>query len=346
VLSQNISFQNKRVLVCPLDWGLGHTARCIPILKLLQKQNNTVVVACDQKQKAFLSREVDGLEFVDLFGYNVRYSRSLPLWFVMMLQFSRLRSVVRRENKWLEGFLKENKIDIVISDNRFGLYNKNVETVFITHQLFIKAPFLSGWINSINHKFIKKSDHCWVPDFEDKNISLACELSHGEGIFTNTSFIGPLSRFTKEETTIEKIYDVLILLSGIEPQRSLLEEKLVGVFTNTKLKVVLVRGAETPRINSYPENFIVKNIATTKELHGSLCSSKNIICRSGYSTLMDLHALGLEALLIPTPGQTEQEYLAEYWNKKFGFKILNQNSIAKEAVLKLIQAQEIPQPQI
>jgi uncharacterized protein (TIGR00661 family) len=339
VLSQKISFQNKRILVCPLDWGLGHTARCIPILKLLQKQNNTVIVACDQKQKLFLLQEVDGLEFVDLFGYDVTYSKSLPLWLAVMFQFSRLRSVVRRENKWLEDFLKKNKIDIVISDNRFGLYNKRVETVFITHQVFIKAPFLSVWLNSINHNFIKKFDHCWIPDFEEKNISLAGELAHGEIIFTNTSFIGPLSRFTKKETTTEKVYDLLILLSGVEPQRSLLEEKLIAALTNTKLKVVLVRGTETTGVNICPENFTIKNIATTKELQELFSASKKVICRSGYSTLMDLHALELKALLIPTPGQTEQEYLAMYWNEKFGFQNLKQNSITKEVVLKLLSAE-------
>lgn len=337
MLSQKISFQNKKILLCPLDWGLGHTARCIPVIKLLLEQGNKVIVACNKKQKSFLlSEEVPGLVFVDLFGYNVHYSKFLPLWLMILFQFPRLYFVVRKENKWLQKFLKENEIDVVISDNRFGLYNKKVESIFITHQVFVKAPFLSGIINYINHAFIKEFNHCWVADFEDKNTSLAGDLSHGTSVFKNTRFIGPLSRFQTKENTGKEKFDVLILLSGLEPQRSLLEEKLVETFEKAKLKAVLVRGTEMIYKKLWPENFIVKNMASSKELQELLLSSENIICRSGYSTLMDLHALGLKALLIPTPGQTEQEYLADYWNKKFGFSVLKQKDITQESVLSLI----------
>jgi len=349
VLSPKNFFQNKRVLVCPLDWGLGHAARCVPLIKLLQEQNNKVIVACNEKQKSFLLNEVTGVEFVDLFGYDVRYSKAFPLWIKILFQLPGLCLVIRKENAWFKNFLKSTKIDVVLSDNRFGLYNKNVESIFITHQVFIKVPLLSGLINYINHSFIKKFNQCWVPDFEEKQKSLSGELSQGVTVNKNTVFIGPLSRFKKKENTRVKIFDVLILLSGVEPQRSLLEEKLVEVFTpntrgsfgeNTALKVALVRGTSSIPKNPFPENFTTTNIAATKQLEELLFASQNIICRSGYSTLMDLHTLGLNALLIPTPGQTEQEYLAEYWNKKFGFKILAQNKITQPAILNLLVLQE------
>lgn len=336
MLSEKISFQNKRILVCPLDWGLGHAARCIPLIKYLQEQNNKVIIACNEKQKTFLRNEIEGVEFVDLFGYEVNYSNLFPLGIKILFQFPKLCLVVRKENVWLTDFLKSVKIDVVISDNRFGLYNKNIESVFITHQVFVKAPFLSGIANYINHLFIKKFNQCWVPDFEEKEKSLSGELSQGKVVNKNTVFIGPLSRFTKKESAAVKFFDVLLLLSGVEPQRSLLEKKLVAVFTNTKVKIALVRGTNIKQSKSFPENFTVTNVATTQQLETLFYSSEKIICRSGYSTLMDLYALGLNALLVPTPGQTEQEYLAEYWNKKFGFKTLSQNEISEASVLNLL----------
>jgi predicted glycosyltransferase len=336
VLSQKISFKNKRVLVAPLDWGLGHTARCIPILKLLLEQNNRVTVACTERQKAFLLNEISGLEFVDLFGYDVRYSKVFPLWMMLMFQFIRLSLVIKKENKWLENYLKGHETDVVISDNRFGFYNKEVESIFITHQVFIKAPFLNGWLNSINHKFISKFNQCWIADLEETDLSLAGELSHGKELSENACYIGPLSRFTKKELLPSKTIDVLILLSGVEPQRTLLEEKLTAALRNSKLNIVLVRGTEMRSAKTYAENILVKNIAITEELQELFYSSRNIICRSGYSTLMDLHTLGLKAILIPTPGQTEQEYLADHWKEKFRFKILQQKKISEEAVLNLI----------
>ena len=346
MFSEKISFQNKRILVCPLDWGLGHAARCVPLIKYLQSQNNSIIIACNDKQKTFLQNEVSNVEYVDLFGYEVRYSQSLPLWLKMFFQFPRLSRVIRKENEWLDSFIKSNKIDVVISDNRFGLFNENLESVFITHQVYVKAPFLSERINYINHAFIKKFNQVWIPDFEEKQKSLSGALSQGKPVNKNTFFIGPLSRFTKKEATSPKMFDVLILLSGVEPQRTLLEEKLVDVFSKTNLKIALVRGSSSLSEKFFSKNFRVTDIASTKQLEELFLSSQNIICRSGYSTLMDLHRLGLKAILIPTPGQTEQEYLAEYWKGKFGFATLKQNEITETKLTGLLTKKEIPATQI
>jgi UDP:flavonoid glycosyltransferase YjiC (YdhE family) len=340
VLKAIITYSDKRILVCPLDWGLGHASRCVPLIKQLQLQNNKVIIACTDWQKKFLQNEITGVEFTELFGYNVKYSEKLSLGLKILLQFPRLSSLVRKEHYWLEEFLKNNQVDVVISDNRFGLYNKKAECVFMTHQLFVPAPFLPGLVNKMNFYFIKKFDACWVPDFEEKEKSLSGKLSHGGQKLKNIKFIGPLSRFEKKNPAIENKFDVLILLSGIEPQRALLEEKLTKVFSGTNYRVVLVRGSEIKTGKQFSGNFLVYERVNTKELEELLLSSQKIVCRSGYSTLMDLHAMGLKALLIPTPGQTEQEYLAEYWNKKFGFKFIAQNKISKEAVISLLDLKE------
>jgi UDP-N-acetylglucosamine:LPS N-acetylglucosamine transferase len=152
----------------------------------------------------------------------------------------------------------------------------------------------------------------------------------------NVEFINPLSRFEKIESH-QKKYDVLILLSGPEPQRTLLEEKLMVVFLNTNYTIALVRGSQTKIERNIPSNINMIDIASSGQLQELFNSSHKIICRSGYSTLMDLYALGLKALLIPTPGQTEQEYLAGYWQKKFGYNSLEQNEVSKERIESFIK---------
>ncbi|MGZ3866630.1 MAG: glycosyltransferase [Bacteroidia bacterium] len=338
MLSQKIPFKNKRVLVCPLDWGLGHTSRCVPIIKALQAAGNTVIIGCNAFQKGFLTNEITNVEFVDLFGYEVKYSEKSPLWLSLLFQFGRLRSVIKKEHEWLKTFLNKNKVDVVVSDNRFGLYSDKVETVFLTHQVFIKAPFLGWYINRINRCYIKKFRIVWIADNNQEKGSLAGKLSHGAHFHPKVKYIGPLSRFTKKEAVSEKTIDVLLVLSGVEPQRTILEEKSVLALQNSNLKVCVVRGTSENTKVSYPANFIVKNIVQTSGLESLFLSAKKIICRSGYSSLMDLHALDLKAVLIPTPGQTEQEYLAKYWKENFGFATLNQKEVNEENLLKAISA--------
>ncbi|MEO8762451.1 MAG: glycosyltransferase [Bacteroidia bacterium] len=326
-----LNLSNKKVLLAPLDWGLGHAARCVPLIKQLQQQNNTLVIACTKTQKTFLQNEINNVTYVDLFGYDVRYASVLPLWMKICFQMPRLGLVVRKENKWLANYLHANKTDVVVSDNRFGFYNKSVESIFITHQLNIQTPVLKKVVNDINKYFIKKFNAVWIPDYAEKEKRLSGELSTPKKTIENTAFIGVLSRFKKVES-IEKKHDVLILLSGPEPQRTLLEEKLISVFTNSTYKIALVRGNSIPLKNKLPVNFSVINVASSNQLQELFNSSKKIICRSGYSTLMDLHAQNLTALLIPTPGQTEQEYLAHYWQQKFNCIFLEQKNITIENI--------------
>jgi len=342
-LKANIPYSNKRILVCPLDWGLGHAARCVPLIKQLQAQNNSVVVACNTWQKDFLENEIAEVEFTPLFGYEVKYSEKISLGLKLLSQFPRLSLLVKKENSWLAGFLKENKFDVVISDNRFGLHNKQVESVFMTHQLFVIAPFLNRIANKLNASFIKNFDACWVPDLEDKKSSLSGALSHGRTLPANVKYMGPLSRFEKKDCSPKK-NSLLILLSGVEPQRTLLEEKLVLALAENNHKITLVRGTNKKTTRRFPENFDVLDLVNSKQLEEFLLSHQKIICRSGYSTLMDLHALRLKALLIPTPGQTEQEYLAAYWHKTFGFHFLPQSKISKKDIAEWLAAAKDPEP--
>jgi UDP:flavonoid glycosyltransferase YjiC (YdhE family) len=335
-LIPQIPYHNKRILVCPLDWGLGHAARCVPLIRQLQAQQNYIVAGCTGWQRSFLESELSNVAYTELFGYNVTYSKYTPLALKMLWQFPRLSYIARKEHNWLEEFVTENKIDVVISDNRYGLYTDKAESVFITHQLRIPSPLLNETVNKLNWSFIRKFGHCWVPDFAKEESSLAGMLSHGETPVRAT-YIGPLSRFARPAIVPPAEIDVLLLLSGVEPQRSLLEEKLCEALQDCALNICLVRGTSAPMPRPAPAHFKVIDVCPAAELQERLLRSRSIICRAGYSTLMDLHALGLKAILVPTPGQAEQEYLSDLWERKHGCKVMPQKTVSRSTILAALE---------
>lgn len=244
------------------------------------------------------------------------------------MQWSSIKSVVEEEKKLLHTLIDEYKIDLVISDNRFGLNSKKVVCIFITHQLNVVAPFFAAWPNNVNRKHIHNFNNVWVPDYADEQKRLSGSLSDSSKIKIPVEYIGPLSLL--EHVAIEspsETKDYLILLSGIEPQRSLVEARLIEQFDRPDKKTVLVRGTKKgPALNC--RHIEVIDFIAGAELKKRILSADTVVCRSGYSSLMDLHLLGKKKLiLIPTPGQTEQEYLARLWQDKFGAVNLHQNKI-------------------
>lgn len=330
-------FNKKRVLVAPLDWGLGHATRCIPVINRLLLSGCTVLVAAEGSIKSLLQREFPQLEFLPLKGYNISYSRKkwwLPV--KMLLQMPNIFRSIRHENKWLKQTVAENKIDIVISDNRFGLYCSGAYCIYITHQQLIKTgnKHTEQRLQKLHYRYINRYNECWVPDNEKENI-LAGELSHSLRMpKIKTTYIGPLSRFEKREE--EKIYDLLIMLSGPEPQRSLLEEKLLQQLKNYSGYVLMVRGkpGDASFITAPHEKIKIENHLPSTELNKAMNQSCLVICRSGYSSIMDLAALQQRAILIPTPGQTEQEYLAKWLMEKKMFYAVEQKDFLLEDALK------------
>lgn len=309
----------KTILIAPLDWGLGHTTRCIAIIKTLQQQNYFVIVAATPKQQIVLQQEFANLQYIDLFGYNIKYSKnSTFLAAKIVAQIPKIVKCIYKEHKWLNQLLQQQKIDIVISDNRYGLYNKNVHCIFMTHQLEIQTgnSFLNRIAQKINYHFINKYNMCWVPDINSKN-NIAGVLSAPTVVpKTTTHYVGVLSRFDKNTTTnIE--YDICIMLSGVEPQRTILENKIVEQLHNfNNKKILLLRGLPNVATQLKIENIVVKNHLQGKELQQAINSSQLIIARSGYTTIMEILALQKPLIVIPTPKQTEQEYLAKYLNNK------------------------------
>ncbi|HEV2830549.1 MAG TPA: glycosyl transferase family 28, partial [Hanamia sp.] len=185
-----------RILICPLDWGLGHATRCIPIIKELIARNCEVIIAADTLTFSLLKEEFPSIVFLRKKGYEMKYSRSKNgLWIKVLLQLPKIILKINQENRWLKKTIDQYKPDAIISDNRFGMYSKKVPCIYITHQLFIKTgkPFTERVAQKIHHFFIKKYTQCWVPDFKENG--LAGKLSHPGKIPSNVIYIGALSRF-------------------------------------------------------------------------------------------------------------------------------------------------------
>ena len=373
--------EKKKIIVAPLNWGLGHAARCIPIINALLENGYEVIIASDGGALTLLQKEFPALESLELPAYNIHYAGKNLALSVALQSFKILFAVVREyfflkkflkntsrknnsgknnlnnkflnaEKKNLENVESSSIIDhrsssniyAIISDNRLGFFNCVAEkNIFITHQYNIKTPYrsLDIFINIFNRFFINRFDACWIPDVEGVP-NLAGSLSHGALIKKNTThYIGTLTRM--KNFNAPKIYAVTAVLSGPEPQRTELEKIMLNAFQKYSLahpekKLCIVRGTGSDvgfPISDVGKSIEVKHLLTTGELNEVLMQSELLIARSGYSTIMDLTALKIPSILIPTPGQTEQEYLADKLLKENIFYAVAQDAFDLEKDLPL-----------
>jgi UDP-N-acetylglucosamine transferase subunit ALG13 len=318
-----ILLRNFRILVAPLDWGLGHTTRCIPIIKELLAQNCEVLAAGDHQQERLLRTEFAGLPFLPLTGYGIQYSRK-NLTLKLISQIPKIIFRIRQEHSWLRRAVAANNIDAVISDNRFGLYHEKIPTVFITHQLQIKSKLGSASEKILriwNYGHIHRFTECWVPDTDGQH-NLSGELSHPTVLpRVPVTYIGPLSRFRNGGLLPESVKaqsgQLLFILSGPEPQRTLLEDKIIDDVSHYPGTATIVRGLPSS-LSTIPSTGMIKvfNHLSADELRQEIEKAELVISRCGYSTVMDLVALQKKAILIPTPGQTEQEYLGAHLHRQ------------------------------
>ncbi|MEI6582639.1 MAG: glycosyltransferase [Chitinophagia bacterium] len=305
--------QNTKVLVAPLDWGLGHATRCIPIIKGLLSHGYEVFLAGEGAQSILLKAEFPQLTLIPLKGYRVSYSnhkRGMAL--KLLWQLPKIWRAIQFENRWLHKQVALHHFNIIISDNRYGLHHPSVKSIFITHQLTIKAPFrvAEKWLQHIQYRLIRSFNTCWVPDITGLN-NAAGILSHPAILPpVPVAYIGWLSRFEPKKLPV--IYRYCIVLSGPEPQRNQLENKLLTQLTGITDSVLFIRGLPgAANLPATPPNIICKNHLPQEALEMALLQSEWIISRTGYTTVMEILCLQKKAILIPTPGQTEQEYLAE-----------------------------------
>lgn len=297
----------------------------MPLIRQLTTSNE-VILGVTPLTAIVFNEEFPDLKKVPIEPYNIAYSKQLTLGLKLLLDAPRIFGVIKKEREQLKKIVHDYQVNVVISDNRFGLYNSRVKCIYITHQLNIEAGIFSALANSIHRRFMRCFQEIWVPDFENEKEALAGKLSRNTAL-ENVKYIGPLSRLPFEVTT-DKEFDYLCLLSGPEPQRTLLENALILATEKSVLNIALVRGTNSPLDLAIPKNLNVYNTPSSKELSFIIASSKTIVCRSGYSTLMDLYTLkNTNCILIPTPGQGEQIYLANYWKERFGTKVIQQQDI-------------------
>ncbi|WP_317043596.1 glycosyltransferase [Lutibacter flavus] len=321
---------------------MGHATRCIPIINGLLKANYEPIIASDGNALLLLQKEFPLLKSIKLPSYNIKYSKTgRNLKFKLLLSVPSVISAVNKEHKIIAQIINKENIAGIISDNRFGVYNSKIPSVYVTHQLNVLSGNTTGITSRTHQKIIKNFNECWVPDFEDDQ-NFSGNLSHLEKHNFNLKYIGILSRLKSVKCKIEN--NLLVLLSGPEPQRTLLEEKVLEALKNYSGKVLFVRG--TLNNNSKLEasnpptgqsgNIKIINFLLTTDLEKAIIKSEIVIARSGYSTIMDLAVLGKKAFFIPTPGQFEQEYLAELMQNKLIAPFSNQKEFNLERLTSLI----------
>lgn len=322
-----------KVLVAPLNWGLGHASRCVPLVHRFLLEGHEVILGGDGESLTLLRRHFPNLRYVYLAPLQLRYSSSNRQVWAICKAIPRLIVWSIKDHTMLRAVLREEHVDRVVSDNRFGLYNPATECIYLTHQLRIFLP--QGWrwaepLASRVHSWVYKHYNAvWVPDYEDIRKSLAGELSHLSSVSSSScvfTYIGPLSRFSLIPLYAHAVtpsFDVVAVLSGLEPQRSRLEAEIKQRFAGSEERVLIVQGLmNRPNTRFRRGNITIVPYLNDEEFAKAFLGAKHIIARSGYSTIMDLAALGLfenhKSLieLIPTPGQPEQEYLAVLHCKK------------------------------
>jgi uncharacterized protein (TIGR00661 family) len=340
-LSQN--HLPKKVLICPLDWGLGHASRCIPLIREFQKQGAIVYVGGADSAIDLLKKEFPALRFFALPAYNIRYPKNgtlMPLY--MLFKIPDLMITGYKEHKRLRKLHEQLGFDIVVSDNRFFCFNAKTISIYMTHQLIIPFPgwtrhfeFLGQFVHWCISLFYKK---VLIPDYPEYP-NLSGRIGHPEGASPRRVYTGPLSRLSALDADNTIDTDVLFMISGPEPQRSLFEDKCVAIAKALKLQCVVLQGLPHKQTDSRPQaNLRVISHLSSEDISKMILSSNLVVSRSGYTTIMELASLKSRALLIPTPGQTEQEYLAEYLSEKNLCSFVSQKNLNEAVVLNALQS--------
>lgn len=325
---------SKNILVAPLNWGLGHATRCIPIIRALEIEGFTPILASDGVALDILRKEFPQLQSIVLPSYHIEYPKNGVFFKLKMVANSpKMLAAMLSEKKLIKEIIKEHNISGIISDNRLGVRNKKIPSIFITHQLNVMTGNTT-WLTSKMHQYIiKKYDECWVPDVNTIP-NLTGKLGHLEENIKTVKYIGPLSRLHKK--SLEKKYDLMVILSGPEPQRTFLEEKLIVELDNYVGKIIFIKGKiEVKQIIETRNNITFYNYMNSQELENSFNESEFILCRSGYTTVMDLAQLEKKAFFIPTPGQYEQEYLAKKYKKEGLVPYCKQEKFTVEKLLEV-----------
>lgn len=313
----------KRILVAPLDWGMGHATRCIPLIRQLQEQGAQVLVACPAELEARMRLSLNNVHFIPLSGYGIHYHKNLPVWLSVLLQLPKLRRAIRQEHRWLMKQAELLDVQQIISDNRYGLWHPTIDSILITHQLQPQVPMggslARALMRSVMRRLLRPFQEIWVPD-EAAPQRLSGQLSEPFAGIPPLRYIGRLSRFEAPPNMQRQAGTVLAILSGPEPHYSRFYHRAKEKARSEGLDF---RALAWKMPNGGNPDDVLLNF-NDADFAQAVCSAEKVQCSAGYSSLCDLLRLGRhDAELFPTPGQTEQQYLAERWKNLCNILILS-----------------------
>lgn len=301
--------KKQRVLLSPLNWGMGHVSRCIGLIDILLRNDNSVFIACSADQQAIFQQYFKEVTFIDHDDYPFEFGGKGKFSIDLLKSFSALKKRQNEERIEVENYVDFFQIDIVISDHRYGFRSKKVKSIFLTHQLNLPVKWYERWVQKIHLAYLRAFDEIWVLDTEDSKY--AGDLSRNNAGL-KVQYIGILSRFGRYVLKESKTIDKLIVVSGPPVYaKQFLEQQLESFKTDEGYNVLIAPKEIVDALE-------IENIHPSNDwliCDDYFLSSKKLISRSGYSTLMDAICLEIPCEITATPGQAEQEYLMLFWNE-------------------------------
>ena len=312
------------ILVGALDWGLGHATRVVPVIHKLLNEGHHVIIGASHRQAMIYNEHFPAVQMEELPAVSPTFRKGQNQVASILFFLPRFLISIKKDKLIARKLVAKYKPDQIISDNRYGFRNKDTHNIIISHQVNLQVPkrvkIFRKFIQASIHRFLNRFDECYIPDFEDED-NLSGILSHSlPKLNCKITYTGLLSRLqiVQEDETTKKFPQLLVIISGPEQQRTFFENIIRQelVKTGNVPDYVVVRGLPG-QDSTGNEHWL--NHANASTLKAFIRNAKYIVCRSGYSTIMDLAVMGKTAMLVPTPGQTEQEYLAGYLQDKGKF---------------------------
>lgn len=299
----------KHIIWGVLNWGLGHATRSAPLIEAALRMNCRVTLASDGAALQWLQKEFPMLPVLPLPSYGIKQYNTRYSLLPTLSMLPNIYKAAHAEKRCLYRYVKQHAADAIFSDNRLGFYHRELPSFYMSHQLHIPAGRWQGAASWLHGRYYRHFQELLVPDVAEA--VLAGNMAQNPGTGKPLHFIGWPSRLRKCENQGEEI---TVILSGPEPQRSRWEKQLLQQLGALNLSVNVVGGTQpicrkATTIHRYP-------VLNTEELQRLFNRTKLIISRCGYTTLLDVAVTGKKALLIPTPGQWEQQYLAQSLNEK------------------------------
>lgn len=325
---------SRNVIVGVLNWGIGHATRMMPVIHYLLHSGAQVTLASDGAALQVLRQAFPALSVLTLPGYGVQYDRSFPAWWATLWQGDKIQRAIAKEHTALSVWLERHPADLIISDNRYGLWHSGVRSIFLTHQYRPAAPAGGHWLV---HQWAKRQYRHFNAIYlvDDLVLNLAGKLSQRGFSENGVQVIGPLSALSLAQHVAPQRINTLVLLSGPEPQRTLLAEKVMAQWHHHPGAIRVVGGA--PHQEHTGDKRYCPYVPPSA-LQRWVSGADSIICRAGYSSLMDIAYSGKPALVIPTPGQPEQEYLARLWHQRRWAVTVRQSAFSLHRGLEQLKA--------